>query len=81
MPKTKRDRLKGDWAMAIIDLDWTMDHITNLHMNFDEQHPELASHLEVALTGCQMVRDILMRFCEHCWGYIPDDITAWRLRK
>jgi len=81
MPKTKRDRLKGSVATAMMQLDGAMAQVAELHTAFSEQHPELADGMVLSADLIAQCQAVLEAFYIASWGPLPDSWTATRNRK
>lgn len=68
MPKSKRDLLKRQMAYAHRNIENAMGHLSNVEEPFNEQHPELAEALQVAIVALSDINGLLDNFAKEVWG-------------
>lgn len=81
MPKTRRDRLKGSIATAMLDLERALQQIAEVETTFSGIHNDLAEALSIAGVLIIQAEDLLTKFYERAWGTLPDDWVKTRDRK
>jgi len=81
MPKTKRDKLKGSIAKAVLSVYNASQQVQYVIDAFQEQHPELIGSLDIAKVYLFETFKNLCQFYRDAWGELPDDWHATRQRK
>jgi len=78
MVKSKRDLLKRQVAHAHNNVTTAMQHLYNVIVVFEPQHPELADSLKTAVVGLDTVKQVIDAFVVQTWGRLPDGWEKWR---
>ena len=81
MPKTKRDRMKGSVATALLDLERATIQVAEVAMTFEDVHPELIEGLQLAVVMIDQTQQLLETFYNQAWGDLPENLVATRDRK
>ncbi len=78
MPKTKRDFLKRDVAIAVNHIEEAQIRILELKKVFEPVHPLQAQMLELILQALEMGITMISDFCMQTWNTLPPSWQAWR---
>jgi hypothetical protein len=78
MPKTKRDFLKRDVAIAVTHIEEAQIRLLELKEVFAPVHPEQAQMLEAILQSLEMSISFISDFCMKTWNTLPATWDLWR---
>lgn len=78
MPKTKRDFLKRDIAIAVNHIEEAQIRLLELKEVFAPVHPEYAAMLDAILVVLETGISFISDFCMQAWATIPPTWDAWR---
>jgi hypothetical protein len=78
MPKTKRDFLKRDVAIAVTHIEEAQIRLLTLKEVFDPVHPEQAMMLDAILTILETGISFISDFCMKTWNSLPPSWDLWR---
>ena len=78
MPKTHRDFLKRDVAIAVNHIEEAQVRLLALQEIFAPVHPEQAALIEAILVVLEIGISFISDFCMKTWNTLPPTWDAWR---
>ena len=78
MPKTHRDFLKRDIAIAVNHIEEAQIRLLALQEIFKPVHPEQAAMLDAILVVLETGIGFISDFCMKTWNTLPPTWDAWR---
>lgn len=76
--RTKRDDIKRQLGHTLRNLKLAEQHLATVWQLFSEVHPEHAAMLDTILSMVYMAETLLTDFSKASYGYVPEDLQAWR---